>query len=72
MGDSGKAAHVPGAAQELYKQLVEAGSGTAPILDDSMPSALKPIEIQDHSGAACGGKFTYYLTVGLDAEAAYR
>ncbi|KAK9811247.1 hypothetical protein WJX72_000630 [[Myrmecia] bisecta] len=59
-------------SEQVRKSMRPHGTQKAPILDDKMPSAMQPIELQGRMAAACGGKFTYYLTVGLDAEAAYR
>lgn len=42
----------------------------APFIDDELPAAMGPQDSQH--GSKRGGKFCYYLTVGLDAEAAYR
>lgn len=42
----------------------------APFIDDELPAAVAAKDSQH--GSARGGKFCYYLTVGLDAEAAYR
>lgn len=42
----------------------------APFIDDELPAAVGPLDSQQ--GSKRGGKFSYYLTVGLDAEAAYR
>ena len=44
----------------------------APFIDDELPSAVHAQEAGKMQGSQRAGKFTYYFTVGLDAEAAYR
>ena len=44
----------------------------APFIDDELPSAVHIIHDSGIPGSKRAGKFTYYFTVGLDAEAAYR
>ena len=42
----------------------------APFIDDELPAGVAAQDSQH--GSKRGGKFCYYLTVGLDAEAAFR
>ena len=44
----------------------------APFIDDEMPAAMHAQHDNGMQGSKRAGKFTYYFTVGLDAEAAYR
>ena len=44
----------------------------APFIDDELPSAVHIQQDSSIQGSKRAGKFTYYFTVGLDAEAAYR
>ncbi|DBA86900.1 hypothetical protein WJX79_000527 [Trebouxia sp. C0005] len=44
----------------------------APFIDDELPSAVHAQDAGNKQGSKRVGKFTYYFTVGLDAEAAYR
>lgn len=44
----------------------------APFIDDELPSAVHAQHGDNMQGSERAGKFTYYFTVGLDAEAAYR
>ena len=44
----------------------------APFIDDELPSAVHAQDAGNIQGSKRAGKFTYYFTVGLDAEAAYR
>lgn len=48
----------------------------APFIDDELPAAVSRLDASQGQGqgqgSKRGGKFCYYLTVGLDAEAAYR
>ena len=43
-----------------------------PFIDDELPAAVSRLDSSQGQGSKRGGKFCYYLTVGLDAEAAYR
>ena len=47
-------------------------SQQAPFIDDELPSAVHIQQDSSIQGSKRAGKFTYYFTVGLDAEAAYR
>ena len=44
----------------------------APFIDDELPAAIHAQHDSSNQGSKRAGKFTYYFTVGLDAEAAYR
>ena len=44
----------------------------APFIDAELPAAIHAQHDSSHQGSKRAGKFTYYFTVGLDAEAAYR
>ena len=44
----------------------------APFIDDELPAAIHAQHDSSVQGSKRAGKFTYYFTVGLDAEAAYR
>ena len=44
----------------------------APFIDAELPAAMHGQHDSSMQGSQRGGKFTYYFTVGLDAEAAYR
>lgn len=44
----------------------------APFIDDELPSAVHAQHDNHIQGSKRAGQFTYYFTVGLDAEAAYR
>ena len=44
----------------------------APFIDDELPAAMHAQHDSGMQGSKRAGKFTYYFTVGLDAEAAYR
>ena len=43
-----------------------------PFIDEELPAAVSRLDSPQRQGSKRGGKFCYYLTVGLDAEAAYR
>ena len=43
-----------------------------PFIDDELPAAISRQDSNQQQGSKRQGNFTYYLTVGLDAEAAYR
>lgn len=44
----------------------------APFIDAELPAAMHAHHDSSKQGSHRAGKFTYYFTVGLDAEAAYR
>lgn len=44
----------------------------APFIDAELPAAMHAQDDSSNPGSTRAGKFTYYFTVGLDAEAAYR
>ena len=44
----------------------------APFIDNELPAAMHAQHDNGMQGSKRAGKFTYYFTVGLDAEAAYR
>ena len=44
----------------------------APFIDAELPAAIHAQHDSSIHGSKRAGKFTYYFTVGLDAEAAYR
>lgn len=44
----------------------------APFIDSELPAAIHAQHDSSIQGSKRAGKFTYYFTVGLDAEAAYR
>lgn len=44
----------------------------APFIDSELPAAMHAQNDSTMQGSHRAGKFTYYFTVGLDAEAAYR
>ena len=69
---NGQAHSSPGGPEATKGQNKVPLKEQAPFIDQGLPAAVHAQHDGVTQGSQRGGKFTYYFTVGLDAEAAYR